>query len=422
MAKTRTGPFTIALFTVGALIGLGVAGWWYFAGPPRAGGQPSDPGSAAIAERSRTQAPEVIWDRTYGGARIDAARRILPWGKDGFVIAGRTRSKGQGGDDVWLVFIDAAGKETGERLIGSPDFDWLTAMIRTRDGGLALTGSRSDREITRSSGWVVRLDAKGDELWRREYDGGKKDSTSGLTALDELPDGGFIAAGATTVNSAGQYDGWILALDKEGRMVWQKSLGGAEEDALFAVAALADGGAVAVGAYGADGQGWIFRLDSKGAVAWEKRFGGTGYDVFNAVTALRDGGFVAAGTTRSKGPAGGAAWVMRLDGKGEPLWERLLTPVKGASANSVLTLADGGLLVVGGSIVEPGQGIEKEKAWMARLAADGSVLWIKVFESAGDQNIFSAVALPDGGYALAGFTNAKGSGEGDIWVVRLGYK
>ena len=33
-------------------------------------------------------------------------------------------------------------------------------------------GERSDREITRSAGWVVRLDANADELWRREFDAG----------------------------------------------------------------------------------------------------------------------------------------------------------------------------------------------------------------------------------------------------------
>src|SRR5581483_6008260 len=131
-------------------------------------------------------------------------------------------SKGQGGDDVWLVIVDGEGKETGERLIGSPDFDWLTSMIATRDGGLVLTGSRSDKEITRSTGWVVRLDAKGEELWRREFDAGKPDGTSGLTAIDELPDGGFVVAGSTTVKSAGQYDGWILRLDKDGKLLWDK--------------------------------------------------------------------------------------------------------------------------------------------------------------------------------------------------------
>lgn len=422
MPQSRATPFTLALFVVGALIGIGAAGWWYLGGSQRAGGPPGEPGNTGAAERSRTQPPEILWERTYGGARIDAARRILAWGKDGYVVAGRTRSKGQGGDDVWLVFLDADGKEVGERLIGSPDFDWLTAMIRTRDGGLALTGSRSDREVTRSSGWLVRLDSKGDELWRHEFDGGKKDGASGFTALDEFAAGGFVAAGSTTVNSAGQYDGWVIALDKDGKQLWQKIVGGAEEDALFAVSALGDGGVVAAGAYGTDGQGWLLRFNAKGDLAWDKRFGGTGYDVFNAVIAPRAGGFLAAGTTRSKGPAGGAAWVMRVDDKGEPLWERLLTPVKGASANSVLALADGGFLVVGGSIVEQGASDEKEKAWMARLGADGAVLWTKVFAAAGDQNIFSAVALADGGFAIAGFTNAKGAGEGDIWVVRLGYK
>jgi hypothetical protein len=424
MPKPRTGPVTVALFAGGATLGLAVAAIWAFGllgqhgGPATAQDVRTVPG----AEKSLSAPPAVLWERTYGGARIDAARRILPWGKDGFVIAGRTRSKGQGGDDVWLVFLDADGKETGERLIGSPDFDWLTSMIATRDGGLVLTGSRSDKEITRSSGWVVRLDGKADELWRREFDAGDPKGTSGLTAVDEMPDGGFIAAGSTTVKSAGQYDGWLLRLDKDGRLVWQKTVGGAEEDALFSVAALPDGGAIAVGAHGADGQGWVLRLDAKGETVWEKRYGGTGYDVFNAIARHDKGGFVAVGTTRSKGPAGGAAWVMRLDEKGEPAWERLLTPVRAATANSVLTLADGGLLVAGGSIVEPGLGNATEKAWLARLGPDGAVLWTKVFDAAGDENLFSAVALPDGGFAVAGFSAAKGAGEGDIWVVRLGYK
>lgn len=418
----RTGPFTIALFAGGAVIGLAVAAYWMLSGPPRNAGPVADPSAVAAAGKSRSGAPEIMWDRTFGGARLDAARRILPWGKDGFVIAGRTRSKGQGGDDVWLVFLDAEGMETGERLVGSPDFDWLTDMIATRDGGLALTGSRSDKEITRSSGWVVRLNAKADELWRREFDGGRPEGTSGLTAIAELADGGYIVAGSTTVKSAGQYDGWVVRLDKDGKALWEKTFGSSEEDALFALTALPDGGAVAVGAYGADGQGWVLRLDAKGGVVWDKRFGGTGYDVFNAIVRLGSGGYAVAGTTRSKGPPGGGAWVMRLDELGEPVWERLLTPVKGASANSVLALADGGMLVTGGSVVEPGLGRVNEKAWLARLSAEGAVLWTKVFDGPGDENFFSAVALPDGGFAVAGFSTAKGAGEGDIWVIRLGYK
>jgi hypothetical protein len=380
-----------------------------------------DSRSVAAAEKSRERPPETLWERTYGGPRIDAARRVVPWGEDGFAVLGRTRSKGQGGDDVWLLFLDKDGRQLGERLIGTPDFDWPTAMLRTRDGGLVLTGSRTDRAITRSSGWAVRLDEKGDELWRRDYDRGNPEGTSGLTAIDELPDGGFVAAGSTTRGGAGQYDGWVLRLDKEGKPVWAKTFGGGEQEALFAVAALPDGGAVATGSSGLDGQGWVLRLDPAGATQWEKRFGGSGYDVFNAVAPVK-GGFVVAGTTRSKGPAGGAAWVMRLDERGEPVWERLLTPVMGASANAVLALADGGFLVLGGSVAEPGLGNEKERAWIARLGADGAVLWTRAFESAGDENLFSAMMLPDGGFALAGFTNAKGAGEGDFWLLRLGYK
>jgi hypothetical protein len=422
--KSRLSPLTAILLVGGAVLGLGAAGWWIYYGTSGAQSlPPPDPAAFAAAAKSSRQPPEIVWERTYGGAKIDAARRILPWINDGFVVAGRTRSKGQGGDDAWVVVIDGAGKEIGERLLGTPDFDWLTSMIKTRDGGLVLAGSRSDKDITRSAGWLLRLDAKSEQLWRHEFDGGRADGTSGITAVDETKDGGLIAAGSTSVNSAGQYDGWILRTDKDGRLLWQKTYGGAAEDALFAIAALPDGGAIATGAFGADGQGWVLRIDADGRTVWEKRLGGTGYDVLNAVAPLRAGGFVAVGTSRSHATPGGAAWVIHLDQAGGVVWERFLAPVRGANAGFILVLADGGLLLGGGSVVEPGTGEpEREKAWIARLGGDGAVLWTKVFASSGDENLFSALALPDGGFALAGFTNAKGAGEGDFWVMRLGYR
>jgi hypothetical protein len=59
---------------------------------------------------------------------------------------------------------------------------------------------------------------------------------------------------------------------------------------------------------------------------------------------------------------------------------------------------------------------------VARLDAAGKVLWTRVLGGAGDDNLFSGIALSDGGFVVAGFTNSKGAGEGDVWVVRLGYK
>ncbi len=337
------------------------------------------------------------------------------------VVAGRTRSAGQGGDDIGLWFLGSDGKTAAERVIATPDYDWLTDMVRLRDGGYALVGSQSDRDVSRSTGWLIRLDPEGKDMWRRDFDGGKTDGTAGLTGVAELVDGGFVVAGSTSNKGAGYYDGWVMRLDKDGRPLWDKSFGSNEEDALFGAAAMPDGGAVFAGTLGADGQGWILRLDRGGAVVWDNRFGGTGYDVFNTVVALPNGQSVVAGTTRSKGPAGGAAWVMRLNAKGEVMWEKLLTPVKAASANTVLALPDGGFLVVGGSIVDPNSS-DKEQAWIARLGADGALLWSKVLGGAGDENLFSAMLMPDGGFALAGFTNTKGAGDGDVWVLRLGYK
>jgi type IX secretion system substrate protein len=50
------------------------------------------------------------WIKSYGGAQDDYARWISPCADGGFGIVGTTQSYGAGGNDVYLIKIDAAGE------------------------------------------------------------------------------------------------------------------------------------------------------------------------------------------------------------------------------------------------------------------------------------------------------------------------
>lgn len=50
----------------------------------------------------------------------------------------------------------------------------------------------------------------------------------------------------------------------------------------------------------------------------------------------------------------------------------------------------------------------------------GGAKWGKIFGGPKDDVVLSIVALPDGGFAVAGRTASKGAGKMDAWVLRLG--
>ena len=67
------------------------------------------------------------------------------------------------------------------------------------------------------------------------------------------PDGGYIVAGYTESNSGdvsgnhGSIDFWVVKLDGEGNIVWQKCLGGSGDDYADSVAVMPDGGYIVAG-------------------------------------------------------------------------------------------------------------------------------------------------------------------------------
>jgi hypothetical protein len=49
------------------------------------------------------------WPKTYGSAGVDIGRSIQQTGEGGFIVAGFTDSEGAGGDDLFLLRLDADG-------------------------------------------------------------------------------------------------------------------------------------------------------------------------------------------------------------------------------------------------------------------------------------------------------------------------
>lgn len=403
---------TIAALGIAAVIvGLGI--WLLSDGGPSL---------KEAAMKSATTAPDIVWEKNFGGKRIDAARDIAILDRNEFVVAARSRSQNERGDEkIWLLNINGRGDLRWQRSYGGAEHQWVTGVERMPDGGMVLVGASGNKRAIQAAAWIIRTDNQGKVIWQRRFGGAKADGATGVVVL---PDGGLAVSGSISSKGKGDYDGWLIRLDRRGRLLWDRTYGGSYEDTIFAITAMPDGGFTLAGSTVSDGagggDGWLVRIDGDGAELWNKTFGGTDYDVLNSVVTTVDGGLVAAGHTRSKGPAGGGAWLLKLNAKGELAWERVMGGPGMSLANKVIALDDGGIVMVG--LAKPSDNKGGEDAWIVRYDGAGTQRWLKTFPGAGDDNLLSIVMLRDGGFMAAGFTDSKGSGKGDVWLMRLGYK
>ncbi|WP_297503976.1 hypothetical protein [Thermococcus sp.] len=121
-----------------------------------------------------------------------------------------------------------------------------------------------------------------------------------------------------------------------------------------ALAETPDGKIVAAGTYFSGGSllpdGFLMEIDKGGKVLWAKRYGGNGTDFLSVVTVLKNGEILAAGMTTSFGDAKGSVWLLKTDGHGNVLWERTYGTRWNDEPSSILVEPNGNVLIAGTSI------------------------------------------------------------------------
>jgi hypothetical protein len=218
-------------------------------------------------------------------------------------------------------------------------------------------------------------------------------------------------------------------LDKEGKKLWQKTIGGSEQDIFSSMTSCTGGGYVLAGtsrSNDADATGnhgdydfWAVKVAESGTILWQKQLGGSKQDVAASITAGLDGGYVIAGSTDSKdgdvkGQTGASnAWIVKLDGAGTKVWQQALGGTHkfdrdGASA--VITSLDGGYVILGRTYRNADEygSFGNNDILVAKFDADGGLIWRKAIGGSGIEHAETIVQSADGGYVIAG-----NAGKGD---------
>ena len=367
--------------------------------------------------RSTCAAGEIAWERALGSRGPDWITSIDLF-PDGAVAASGLTNPAPDAQWAWVLLFDAAGDPIWERKYGGDGIEWAEFLQALPEGGLVVVGATNSRGEGDFDGWVFRLDPRGEVVWERTFGDARKNR---LDAVKALPDGGFIVSGDTERAGDGPFDGWLIRLDADGNVLWERTYGGAGRDEARFVDALSDGGFAVAGLTTSRGAGdedaWILRLDATGEVVWETTVGGAAADRALELRETADGGIIAVGITHSRGdPADADALVFELDREGQVVWERTLGEQGEDSRWGLWPLADGGVVAAGSTPQDDGEELD---AWLVTLDAAGELLVEETCGGEGEDRTGPVRALPDGGLIVAGQTRPPGAEFPDIWLVRL---
>ncbi len=199
--------------------------------------------------------------RFYGGTGGETAYGVKPLDDGGYIIVGMTSSNDEdvsgnhGGTDVWVVRTFAGGGIKWAKCFGGSENDGAYDVLLTEDGGFLVVGytESDDGNVSTNYGgrdaWVFKLDEDGNLIWEKTFGGENGDEFHAGVKTD----GGFVIVGQTSSFHSDVYrrtpdkDLWVVAIDEDGNVKWQRVLGGSKDDGAWDVVEAPDGGWVIAG-------------------------------------------------------------------------------------------------------------------------------------------------------------------------------
>ncbi|MFH2111222.1 MAG: CARDB domain-containing protein [Candidatus Bathyarchaeota archaeon] len=264
-----------------------------------------------------------------------------------------------------------------------------------------------------SSAYMVY--GQGYEEWSKDIGG---EDTEHFKAIQETTDGGFIIVGYVELWTRDDRELYMVKTDSMGDIEWSQVYGDVKDDDAYDVVQTSDGGYLVAGGTKSYGAGltdlWVMRTDGQGELLWEKILGGAKDDVAYSITSLAGGDYLLAGSTASYGSGSSDVWVLKINDEGEVLWNITLGGPKNDIGREIITTADDGFIIVGDT---SSYGAGWSDVWLIKMNADGSVSWNQTYGGSANDSGRSVKETSEG-YVIAGNSDSFGSNLVEGYIVK----
>lgn len=285
-----------------------------------------------------------LWTKLVGGNSQDLFPVIRQTIDRGSIIIGATFSTNlpngyHGGTEDGLVCkLDSNGNTQWIKTFGGSKEDVLLDAISLPDTTFIVAGWTTSTDFDGSpqtltkTGWLLKLDKTGNVIWKNFYG-----NISSCNDIQYANDGGLIIAGTNTIG--GDVNLWLLKIDIAGNKIWEKSYGGTADDRALVVKSTGANNYIVLGrssstngdvtvTHGGDDI-WVLKIDNNGNLIWQKTFGGSANEMPRDIIIMPNNNIVFDGYSNSSDGDVGInhgltdACVFSLDSTGLLLWTKV---------------------------------------------------------------------------------------------------
>ncbi|MCA9385123.1 hypothetical protein KC717_00580 [Candidatus Dojkabacteria bacterium] len=247
------------------------------------------------------------------------------------------------------------------------------AIASTSDGGLVTAG------YTKAGAYYNTLITKvypdGSEAWSKSY--GQSFANYYPTDIIVVEDG-YLVTGYSNAN--GNDDFWVMKINFNGVVQWQYVYGGTSIDRAYEIASYGSiyivvGSTLSFG--NSNYTPWLIEIDSNGTLVNQFKYTGSVLSHAYAIDVVGSDIFLAG--SYKAGGSSTPAWVMKLDTSLTPVWEFMIG--SGNSNFNDITHDDSGNLYLTGQTTAYGSG--NADVWTMKLNSSGAILWQNVLGKTG---------------------------------------
>ncbi len=223
---------------------------------------------------------------------------------------------------------------------------------------------------------------------------------------------------------------WVLEIEKGGKILWERKYGGGAQDTAKDFCKIEDGYLLLGWTESSDngiynhsdpywgGDIWLLKLDPKGNIIWQRTYGGFWEDVPSTILKNKDGGCILLGSTASsdgdikENHNSGTfdIWLLKLDLKGNIIWQKTYGGTDDEFADSIIETRDGGYIIIGTTNSCDGD-VKKhygdDDIWIVKIDQSGKILWSRTYGGSGEDGITTILPTADDSYILLANTTSS---------------
>jgi hypothetical protein len=372
-----------------------------------------------ISGEGLTNSPPVF-ERIFGQVDGGGLGTIQQTPDGGYILAGSTPNPDEEVSDIYVVKTDELGEIERTSILVDEDYsEGIGAIVLTDDDHYMVLGERSRDNTGDPDLLLMKLDLSGNIVWDKTY-GGDQDDNS--TSLVKTNDSGYLLVGySDSFNDGSNKDIYVVKVDEDGTELWSEAYGGDGGESASEVINTNDGGFAIVGKTDSKGAGdqdiWLIKLDEEGNVQWDKTYGGSNRDGGSDVAEFPEGGYAVTGYAIGFGPGARDMFLVKTDASGNEIWNAAFGETYQDGASNVL-IADDGIIIAGSIEVIITQTNEYSDIFVIKTDFDGNELWREQFGGRFSEGAAEMIFNSDGHIVITGSTGSY-SKNNSVYFLNL---